>query len=183
VGLQGPGRDVGAEPPDVTEQLLAREDAIGIGCELDDERKLLCRQLHLPAEHGDAARAAVDRERADLEQLDARRASPQQRVDACEQLLVDERTRQAIVGAGERADARSRIRAAEHDHRAIRNDAAVEGIGIAEHEHVGIGRARQLLGSFAGDDVEAVVPELALEEAPNGRFRLGEEKRGHGNRG
>ena len=36
------------------------------------------------------------------------------------------------------------------------------------------------LGTLARDDVEAVVAQLALEEAAYGRFRLGEEERGHG---
>ena len=113
------------------------------------------------------------------DELDPRRAAPQERVDPREQLLVDERPREAVVGAGERAHPGRRIRAAEHDHRAVGHDAAVERLGVPEHEDVGIRRARQLLGALAGDDVEAVVAQLALEEAADGGFRLGEEQRGH----
>ena len=120
---------------------------------------------------------------ADLEELDSRRAASQERVDAREQLLVDERARQAVVGAGERAHAGCRIRAAEHDHRAVGHDAPVERIGVSEHEHVGIRRARQLLGALAGDHVEAVVAQLPLEEPANGGLRLGEEQRSHDHRG
>ena len=98
-------------------------------------------------------------------------------MDAREQLLVDERPRQAVVGARQRAHAGRRIGAAEHDHRAVGDDAAVERLRVAEDEDVGIRRARQLLGPLARDDVEAVVAQLALEEAADGRFRLGEEQR------
>ena len=100
-------------------------------------------------------------------------------MDARQQLLVDERAREAIVGAGQRPNAGGRIRAPEHDHGTVGHDATVERIGVPEHEQVGIRGARQLLGTLARDDLEAVVPELALEEAANGGFRLGKEERGH----
>ena len=101
-------------------------------------------------------------------------------MDPRQQLLVDEGPRETIVRPGERAHPGRRIRAAEHDHRAVRHDAAVERRRVPEHEDVGIRRAGQLLGALAGDNVEAVVAQLALEEAADGRFRLGEEERGHG---
>ena len=140
---------------------------------------LLRRQLHLVACRRDAARRAVDGERPDLRELHPRRAPAQERVDAREQLLVDERPREAVVSPGERAHPGRRIRAAEHDHGTVGHDAAIERLGIPEHENVGIRRARQLLGALAGDDVKAVVAELALQEASDGGFRLGEEQRGH----
>ena len=177
--LQSPRRDVGAEPPDVAEQLLAREDAVGIQGELDEQRVLLRRQLHFLPGHHHTARGAVDRERGHLEQLEPRRAAPEESMDPREQLLVDERPGQAVVGAGERAHAGCGIRTAEHDHRAIGDDRAIERLGVAEHEQVGIRRARQLVGALAGDDVEPVVAKLALEETANGRFGLGEEERLH----
>src|SRR5207253_6137833 len=116
-------------------------------------------------------------ERAHLRELETRRAAPQERVDPREQLLVDERTRKTVVGAGERAHTGRRIRAAQDDHRAVEHDAAVERLGVPEHEDVGVRRAWQLLGTRARDDVEAVVAELTLEEAANGWFRLGEKER------
>jgi hypothetical protein len=179
VRLEGPGRNIGTEAPHIAEQLLAREHPIGSGCELDEKGELLRRQLHLLRVHRDAPRRAVDRERADLRELDARRAAPQERVDPRQQLLVDERTRKTVVGAGQRAHAGRRIRAAQHDHGTVGHDASVERIGVPEHEDVRIRGARQLLRALARDDVEAVVAQLALEEAAYGRFRLGEEKRGH----
>ena len=89
-------------------------------------------------------------------------------MDPRNELFVDERARQAVVGAGERPYAGRRIGAAEHDHGTVGNDAAVERLCVPEQQDVGIGRARQLLGPFARDDVEAVVAQLALEEAANG---------------
>ena len=115
----------------------------------------------------------------DLEQLEPWRAAPEQRVDPREQLLVDERPCQAVVRARERAYAGCGVHAAEHDHRAVGDDSTIERLGVAEDEHVGIRRAWELLRAFVGDDVEPVVAKLALEEAANGRFRLGEEERLH----
>src|SRR4051812_31751075 len=103
-------------------------------------------------------------------------------MDPRQQLLVDEGPRQAIVRPGKRAHPGRRIRAAEHDHRAVGHDTAVERLRVPEHEYVGIRRAGQLLGALTRDDVEAVVAELALEEAADCRFGLGEEQRGHGTR-
>ena len=122
---------------------------------------------------------AVDRQRTDLDELDTRRATPQERVDPSQQLLVDEGARETVVGPGKRAHAGRRIRAAEHDHRAVRYHAAIERLGVPEEQDVGIRRTRQLLGTLAGDDVEAVVCQLALEEPAHGRLRLGKEKSGH----
>src|SRR5207237_10879437 len=73
VRLQRPRRDIRAEAPDVAQQLLAGEDPIRIGGELDEERVLLRRELDLPPCHCDTARRAVDGERPDLRELDARR--------------------------------------------------------------------------------------------------------------
>ena len=176
--LERARRDVRAEAPDVAEQLLAREDAVGVGRELHEKRELLRRKLDLLA--GTVTRRAARSigERADLDELDSRWAAPQERVDARKQLLVDERARQAVVGAGERADAGRGISAAQHDHRAVGHDAAVERVGVTENEDVGIRRARQLLGPLAGDDVETVVAQLPLEESANSRLRLGEKECG-----
>jgi hypothetical protein len=78
-------------------------------------------------------------------------------VDPREQLLVDERPWQTVVGAGERADAGGRIRAAEDDHGAVGNDAAIERLRVPQHEDVGIRRARKLLGALIRDHIESVV--------------------------
>ncbi len=126
------------------------------------------------------ARRAVDRERPDLEPLDARRAAPQQRVDAREELLVDERPREAVVGVLERAHASRWIGSTEHDHRAVGDEAAVERFGVAEEQDVGVGGARQLLGALVREHVEAVVPQLPLEEPAHGRLRFCENECRHG---
>ena len=57
----------------------------------------------------------------------------------------------------ERAHARRRIGAAEHDHGAVGDEAAVERVGVAEEEDVGVGGARQVLGALVREHVEAVV--------------------------
>ena len=93
------------------------------------------RQTSAAREH--APRGAVDDELAEVEQLAPRRAAPQQRVDARDELLVDERPREVVVAARERAHLRLRVGAAEHDDRAVVDAAAVERIGIAEHETSG----------------------------------------------
>src|SRR5262249_8027343 len=87
VRLERPRRNVRPEAPDVAQQLLAGEDAVGCGCELRQKSELLGRDLHLLAGHRDAAGRPVDRERADLDELDPWRAAPQERVDPREQLL------------------------------------------------------------------------------------------------
>ena len=127
----------------------------------------------------DPSRGPVDCEQADLRELDARRAAPQERVDPREQLLVDERARQTVVGTCERPYAGRGVGATEHDHRAVGHDAAVERAGVPEQEDIGIGRARQLLGALARHHVEAVVAQLTLEEAADGGLGLGDEERGH----
>ena len=100
-------------------------------------------------------------------------------MDAGEQLLVDERTRQAVVGARKRPHSRRGIGTAEHDDGAVGHDASVQRPGVPEQEHVWVRGERQLLRALAGDHVEAVVAQLALEKAANGRFRLGKKERGH----
>ena len=103
-------------------------------------------------------------------------------MDSRDELLVQERPREVVVAAGERADADGRIGVAEHDHRAVRHDATLERGRIAEQEQVGLGRARQLLGSRERQHVEPVAHELALEKPANGRLGLGEEQGCHGRR-
>jgi hypothetical protein len=83
----------------------------------------------------------------------------------------------------ERAHAHRRVRAAKDDHGAVADAAPVERVGVAEHEHVRLGSARQLPGIFEREPVEAVARQLLLEESANGRFRLGEEECGHGRDG
>jgi hypothetical protein len=100
-------------------------------------------------------------------------------VDPREQLLVDERPRQAVVGAGERAHPRGGIRAAEDDDRAVGHEPAVERVGVAEDEHVRVGCPRQLLRPLVCENVEAVVAKLALEEAAHGRLGLGKKECSH----
>jgi hypothetical protein len=100
-------------------------------------------------------------------------------MDAREQLLVDERAREAVVRPGERAHARGGIGAAEDDDGAVRHETAVERVGVAEQQDVRVGRPGDLLGPLVGEHVEAVVAELALEEAAHGRLGLGKKKCSH----
>ena len=174
--LERPRRHVRPESPDVAQQLLAREDAVGVGRELHEQSELLRRQVDVLAVRHNPPRHAVDGERPDVEPFDTWRAAPQQRVDAREQLLVDERPREAVVRVLERPDARRRIRAAEDDDRTVGDEAAGERVGIAEEQHVGIGGARQLLGALIREDVEAVVAKLPLEEAAHRRLRFCENE-------
>ena len=172
------GRDAGIAP-DVAEQMLAREDPVGIGCELHEQRVLLLRDVDLAAAREHPARPPVDDELAEIEHLAPRRAAAQERTDPRDELFVHERPRQVVVAALERTHLRLRIGPAEHDHRAIGHAAAIERVGITEQEHVRIGGARQLVGAREREHVEAVAPELPLEEAAHRRFGLCEQECSH----
>ena len=156
--------------------MLAREDAVGIGCKLHEQRELLLRQRDLPAAHDRAARGTVDDELAEIDELAARRATAQDRVDPRDELLVDERAGQVVVAALECADLRIWVGPSEHDHGAIRDTAAVELVRIAEHEDVGLRRPREIACAREGQHVEAVARELALEEAAHRRFGFREQQ-------
>ena len=177
--LERPRRHVRAVAPHLAQQPLAREDALRILGELDEQRPLLRGEHDLAAAREHAPRGAVDRQLAEIELLLPRRPAPQQRTDPRDELLVRERLRQIVVAPLERAHAQRRVGVAEHDHGTVRHAAALERRRVAEHEDVGLRRARQVVGAAEREDVEAVARELTLEEAAHGRFRLGEEKRSH----
>ena len=101
---------VGAErpvAPDVAQQLLAREHAVGVGRELHEQRELLLRERTRRAVR--RARAARARSTASGPTSSRSPRGGQRRstrADAREQLLVDERPHEVVVGALERANAR-----------------------------------------------------------------------------
>jgi hypothetical protein len=68
--------------PHVAEQVLAREDPVGIGCELHEQGVLLLRDVYLVATCKHAAGPPVDDELAEIEKLAARRTPAEQRADA-----------------------------------------------------------------------------------------------------
>jgi len=100
-------------------------------------------------------------------------------MDACDELLVRERAHEVVVCSFERTD--GVVAAAEHDHGPVGRH-MLEAIEIAEDEHVRIGRARQRARRRKREHVEAVAPQLPLEEAAHRGLGLGEEKCGHGAR-
>src|SRR5207302_6488209 len=85
---------------------------------------------------------------------------------------------QVVVAMLERAHALGRFRSSEHDHGAVTDATAVERGRVAEHEHVRLGCARELVGILEGEDVEAVARQLLREEPAHGSFGLGEHHRG-----
>jgi hypothetical protein len=88
-------------------------------------------------------------------------------VDPGQQLLVDERPRETVVCARKGPHPRGGIRSAENDHRAVRHEAAIERVGVSEQQDVRVESPGQLLDPLVGENVEAVVAELALEESPH----------------
>jgi hypothetical protein len=78
-----------AKAPDLAQQLLLREDAAGLGGELQQQLVLLRRQVDPPASDRHAAGRPVDLERADAHEVrDDRRRPPQDGSDAGEQARV-----------------------------------------------------------------------------------------------
>src|SRR5438105_4029198 len=173
-----------AEAPDLAQELLFREDAARIGGELQEQLVLLRGQVDPPAADRDAAGRPVDLDRADADEVgDGRRRPPQDRPDAREQLVVEERPAEEVVGAAlERPSAVDRIRlgSAEDDerHLAAPRAALLERRGVAEEDQIRPGPLRELerLAARGGaEHVEAVVGEVALEEASRRGLRLGDE--------
>ena len=77
--------------PDVTEQLVLREDALRLGGERREQLELLAGQMNRLTADGDDAGGQVDHKAADLEPLlRRRRDAAQHGADPRHQLVVDD---------------------------------------------------------------------------------------------
>ena len=86
------------EAPDVAQELLLLEDALGILCERDQELIFLGRQLYRRAPEGDDARSEVDLEIPDAQARVARSVrAPQDGPHPRHKLVVHERLGQYFV--------------------------------------------------------------------------------------
>src|SRR5438105_672747 len=172
------------EAPDLAQELLLREDAVRFRGELQEQLVLLRRQVDPRTAYRDATGRPVDLERADADEVRGdRRRPPQDGSDAGQQLVVEERPAEEVVGAAvERPCAVDRVGlgGTEDDerHHAAPRAAFVERRRVAEEDEVRPRPLRELerLAARGGtEDVEAVVGEMALEEAPRRGLRLGDE--------
>src|SRR6266849_3258709 len=91
VRLERPRRYVAAVAPDVAQQLLAREHALRIGRELQQQRVLLRREDDVDTARHDAPCGAVDHELTEVEQLRPRWPPPKHRTDPRDELFIRER--------------------------------------------------------------------------------------------
>src|SRR4051794_2876664 len=113
--------------PDLLEEALAGDDDALVAHEVLEQLELALGQLDRPVAARDLVRVRIQREVGDDERrAAARRAAPQQRAEAGEQLLALERLDEVVVGAGVEA-----------------LDAGLDGVARGEHEdrHV-VGRAK-----------------------------------------
>src|SRR6266511_6185731 len=144
-----------AEAPDLPEELLLREDSRRVAQQLDQQLVLLAGERDGGAADGDAAGRQVSGDRTGVQRLvRARRRSPQNGPNPCEQLLVGERPREVVVAAPlESADTVNRVGfpLAENDHGNVSVPCSVllERGGVAEQDEVRTG--------LLVDDLKAVV--------------------------
>src|SRR5919204_5230696 len=142
VRVQGPRLAERAEAPDLAQELLLREDAVRLRGELQEQLVLLRRQVDPLAADRDAAGRPVDLERADAHEVrDDWRRPPQDGSDAGQQLVVEERPAEEVVGASlERPNAVDRIgfgRAEDDErHLAAPRAALVERRRVAEEDEI-----------------------------------------------
>src|SRR5919199_2043784 len=186
VRVQGPRLADRAEAPHVAQQLFLREDAARLRRKLERQLVLLRRQVDALAADRDATGRPVDLERADVDEVrNDRRRPPQDGSDARQQLVIQERPAEEVVGSAlERPSAVDGIGlgSADHDERHLARPRAafLERRGIAEQDEI---RARplrerkRLVALRCAEDVEAVVREMALEKAAGRGLRLGDEDR------
>ena len=107
MGVERSRPQIGPVAPDFTQELFLREDAPGVGGELRQELELLAGHMDVPAGDGHGAGDAVDHELAHLVALRWAWGDPtQDRPDPSDELVVDERRNDVVVGAaGERTHA------------------------------------------------------------------------------
>ncbi len=155
---------------------------------------LLRREHDALAADGDPPRRAVDLDLPRFETLDlGRRHAPQDRADARDQLVVVEGPVEIVVAAtveGTHAVDRIRLRAAEQDHGhlavpgaaglALAKPAAELGaLRVADQHEVGTRLLQEIerLTVLRADDVEPVLAQVSLEEAPRRFLRLVQQER------
>src|SRR5581483_1903953 len=171
VRVERPRARPGPEAPDVAEQLVLREHAMRVRGEVEEQLVLLLREIDTPALEGDETGAAVDDERPRDEWRRGGAGAAQHRPHPLDELVVVERPREVVVApAAERAHAlpRIRLRGPEDDHRRLPAPALELGVVPGENE-VGRGTRR--------GELEAVVPELPLEQATCRRLVSGQQHR------
>src|SRR6266545_1285959 len=100
VRVQGPGAPERAEAPNVSQQLLLREDPGRIGHELKEQLVLLAGERDRHSVDADTPRCEVGRDRTCAKELVARRCRPpKDGANPRQQLLVVERPREKVIAA------------------------------------------------------------------------------------
>ena len=174
----------GTKTPDVAQEILLLEDALGILGQGHEQLVLLRGKLHRLAAHGDDPGGEVDLEVTDSEPRVPRAGSPpQDRPHASDQLVVHEGTNDVVVAAArEAAHAVDRIApGADHDHRHVpvphppglaltKAAANLEAGSVGQHrieEHEARLRLLEELegrpGPVGREHLEPVVGQLLLE--------------------
>ena len=189
VRFQGASPSQRAESPDLTKELLLREDAIGLDGEACKELELLRRENHERVAHRDPPRPLVDNEIAGDQHVGGGSgASPQESADAREELLVRERPAHDVVGSSiESANAFDGIRrGCEENHGDIsipgpprlpapKSEAEIE---LREQDDVGscsFGKLERFAPPRCAEDVEAVVAELPSQVLARLELGLGDK--------
>jgi hypothetical protein len=99
VDLDHVGAWIEVELPDLSQQLVPREDLAGVPCEGGKQRGLACRQRDPSTGERRAVVRKVEVQRADLEESSALLEPAQTRLDPRRELGERERPAQAVVGA------------------------------------------------------------------------------------
>src|SRR5262245_14062968 len=184
--VQRAGAPRRAKAPHVPQQLVLREDAARVAGELQQQLVLLRRQDDPPAGNGDAPRRAVDLDRAGGQPFGLGRRGPaQDGADPRDQLVVVERPVEVVVAPAVEGphpvDGIGLLRA-EQDHWhlsvALAQPAAeLEALGVADQHEVGAHTLEELERFPVLDayDLEPVLRQMSLEEAPRGLLGLCEQ--------
>src|SRR5206468_11295849 len=100
VGVERPGAAHRPESPDVAEELLFGEHALGLGGERAKRRELLVREVHVAIAHPHLAPGGVDEDVADARWSFPPLVAPaEDGTDTSRDLRIVERLRDVIVGS------------------------------------------------------------------------------------
>jgi hypothetical protein len=135
VRIEGPGPSLRAKSPDVAQQLLLGEDAMGLGRECAQQGELLVRQRDLAVAHPHPTGHRVHGQLADTDRALPTAGPPaQHRGDSRDQLRIVKGLLQVVVGTGLEAAEPVALAAAtrEDEHRQLGIEAVVRAADLAE---------------------------------------------------